>query len=219
MTNQDKIFNSFEGDKWFDRNKGHLSLKDDMALLLIEMYKLKPKRVLEIGACNGYRLSEINKRYNSKVFAVEPSIEAIKDGKKKWPFINFERAAIAEMQQKEQFDLVIVNSVLHWVDRKNLLESVSKIDRVTKNNGLLILGDFQTPIAIKRKYKHIEDLEVFTYKLNYKNIFLATGFYKEVAALSRDHDTKFLTTKTKLENFFSVSLLKKEDLYIKQEDQ
>ena len=67
---------------------------------------------------------------------------------------------------------------------------------------------------IKRRYHHIKDEEVFTYKVDYKKIFLATGFYKEIATLSLNHDNKTLTSNTTIDNYFSVSLLKKEDIYM-----
>jgi len=217
MKNQDKNFLNFEGNNWFERNRDFLKTEQDLVLTLIKLYNLKPKHVLEVGAANGYRLAEIYRALGSKVYAVEPSIKAIKDGTKKWPFINFQRSTAATMNYKKNFfDMVIVNSVFHWIDRDTLLRSIAKIDEVLGWGGDIIIGDFQTPCFIKRRYHHIKNKKIFTYKVDYKKIFLSTGFYKEIVTLSRNHDKKILTDKTTLDNYFSVSLLRKEDLYIEQ---
>ena len=217
MKNQDKNFLNFEGNNWFERNRDFLKTEQDLVLTLIKLYNLKPKHVLEVGAANGYRLAEIYRALGSKVYAVEPSIKAIKDGTKKWPFINFQRSTAATMNYKKNFfDMVIVNSVFHWIDRDTLLRSIAKIDEVLGWGGDIIIGDFQTPCFIKRRYHHIKNKKIFTYKVDYKKIFLSTGFYKEIVTLSRSHDKKILTDKTTLDNYFSVSLLRKEDLYIEQ---
>lgn len=218
MKNQDKLFSSFEGDNWFKRNKEFLGTNDqDLPLYLMELYSLKPKKVLEIGASNGYRLAGVYERFKSKVYAVEPSSKAIKDGKQKWPFINFQKATAATMKYKKHFfDLVIVNSVFHWIDMETLLDSIAKIDNVLGWGGGLVIGDFQVHCPVKRLYHHIKNKQVFTYKLDYKKIFLSTGFYKEAAALSKDCDKKILTIETTIDNYGSVSLLRKEDLYIER---
>jgi len=88
---------------------------------------------------------------------------------------------------------------------------------VLRWGGYLIIGDFQISFPIKRRYHHIKDLKVFTYKVDYKRIFLATGFYKEIATLSLNHDVKQITGETSIDNYFSVSLLRKEDTYIERE--
>lgn len=217
MKTQDNVFSNEEGDKWFARNKEHLKTDKDLPLFLLNLYNLKPKIVLEVGAANGYRLAEIHKRFQSGVYAVEPSTEAIEDGRKRWPFIQFQKATAEKMEYKEHFfDLVIVNSVFHWVDRDTLLGSIAKIDKVLDWGGYLLLGDFQISCPVKRRYHHTKDKEVFTYKLDYKKIFLSTGFYKEIATISKDHDRKILTGETTFDNYFSVSLLRKEELYIER---
>ena len=217
MKSQDQVFLNYEGDNWFERNKSFLKVnEEDLPLYLIKQYNLKPKNVLEVGSSNGYRLAQIHKKFKSKVYAVEPSAKAIKNGKKEWPFINWQRNTAASMNYKSNFfDLVIINSVFHWISRDTLLASVAKIDQVLGWGGALIIGDFQTPIPIKKRYHHIKNKKVFTYKTDYKKIFLTTGFYKEVATLSKDHDRKVLTIKTTIDNYFSTSLLRKEDLYTK----
>lgn len=216
--NQDEIFLEFEGDNWYERNKNFLKAERDIPILLLDLYGIKPTRVLEVGASNGYRLAKLYEKYGCEVYAVEPSKKAIEDGKEKYPFIAFQRATAETMvYDKRFFDLIIVNSVLHWIDRETLLMSIANIDKFCNWGGYLIIGDFQVHSPIKRRYHHIKDEEVYTYKLNYKKIFLRTGFYKEIATLSLNHDNKMLTGNTTIDNYFSVSLLKKEDNYICRE--
>lgn len=218
MKKQDDIFLQYEGDNWFLRNKDFLKTKRDLPLFLIKLYNLKPKLVLEIGASNGYRLAQIYKKYKAKVYAIEPSTKAIQDGKKKWPFIKFQNSTCALMNYDEHsFDLVIVNSVFHWIDRDELMKSIAKIDNVLQWGGHLIIGDFQIHCPMKRRYHHIKNETIFTYKVDYKKVFLSTGFYKEIATVSVDHDTKILTTKSSIGNYCSTTLLKKEDLYIEMQ--
>ena len=218
MNNQDKIFLEFEGDNWYERNKETLKADGDFPILLMELYNVKPNRVLEVGASNGYRLAKIHEKRGCEVYAVEPSENAINECKANHPFIRFQRATAETMvYDRNFFDLVIVHSVFHWIGRETLLASIANIDKVLKWGEYLIIGDFQVPFPIKRRYHHIKDRAVFTYKIDYKKIFLSTGFYKEIATLSLNHDTKLMTGETSIENYFSVSLLRKEDMYIERE--
>jgi SAM-dependent methyltransferase len=91
-SSQDQIFAAFEGDRWFRRNKDALERFDpeaDLPLKLMELYHLRPSSVLEIGAANGFRLAAISERYGARVVAVEPSVEAIVDGKARFPCVEF----------------------------------------------------------------------------------------------------------------------------------
>ena len=114
--------------------------------------------------------------------------------------------------EKFFFDLIIAYSVFHWIDRETLLSSIANLDNVLNWKGYIIIGDFQIPFSLKRRYHHLEE-KVFTYKVDYKKILLSTGFYKEIATISKDHDKNVLTGDTTLDTYFSTSLLKKEDLY------
>ena len=212
---QDDVFKKEEADRWFERNKGGLKPKEDLILRIIREYNLinKSSKVLEVGSSNGYRLAKIHEEFRSEVHAIEPSKEAVKDGKSRWSFITFYQNTLAEFDERKYvsgFDLIIVNSVLHWIDRSTLLLSVAKIDTMLKWGGYLILGDFQSHIPIKRKYHHKEGL--YTYKQCYRDIFTSTNLYMELMTLAYNHDDKSLSN-IDINNFFSVSLLKKQELY------
>ena len=180
----------------------------------MELYGIKPEKALEVGAANGYRLAKIHELLGTEVCGVEPSAMAVKEGKKNWPFIDFKRVTAAQMDFDHEFDLVIANFILHWVSRDSLILSIAKMDQALKPGGYMIIGDFQMPYPVKRRYHHIKDGGMFTYKTDYRNIFLSTGMYKEIAALTYDCDKKSLTGDVEAANFSSVSLLKKEESYI-----
>lgn len=185
---QDDKFLQGEGDAWFKRNEPLLSkhsyVENDVPLYFIDKYSIKPKNVLEVGCGNGFRLSEIYRKYGSKCIGVEPSSSAIADGKKKYPDIELQKGLVHSLPIVDKNDLVIVNYVLHWVSREMLLKSITEIDRVVSESGYLIVGDFLPDYPSANRYHHLLDDEVYTYKLDYSGIFLATGLYSLVARLT-----------------------------------
>ena len=211
--NQDNIFLNYEGDNWFKRNVNSIVKisKHDFILDMIRLYKIVPKNVLEIGASNGFRLNELNMLYGSKCTAVEPSELAIKDGKKRYPHIEFHRALASELpfDDSQKFDLVIINFVLHWVAREKLFKSIYEIDRVTVDTGFLMVGDFWPDSPNKVNYHHIKDQQIYTYKQDYVKIFTCTGLYHIVGFMTGNHETKEYDPFVDSNNRISVSLLRK----------
>ena len=192
---QDDIFASFEGNRWFARNKTalqHYTPDTDVILRLLALYDLQPKRVLEIGAANGFRVAAIAHRYGASGVAVEPSNEALADGSTRFPHIQFIQGTSHAVPLRESFDLLIVNFVLHWVDRAHLLQSIAEIDRLVIEGGFLILGDFLPAAQTKVPYHHLTKHTVYTYKQNYADVFLASGLYHAVSLLTGDHTSKVL---------------------------
>jgi SAM-dependent methyltransferase len=191
---QGQIFTRSEGDQWFKRNKSTLDRLDpetDLPLKIIELNRLQPRSVLEVGAANGFRLAAISERYGAKAVAVEPSADAVNDGKVKFPSVQFVRGEISAIPLRQSFDLVIINFVFHWVDRTRLLRSIAEIDRVLENGGFLIISDFYPSYPTKVRYHHLpESSDVFTYKQNYSEPFLASGLYQLVHLLTADHSSK-----------------------------
>ncbi|MFN4152410.1 MAG: class I SAM-dependent methyltransferase, partial [Candidatus Sericytochromatia bacterium] len=184
MTN---IWKDFEGNNWFNRNKSYIDNKDlsnDPIIKIIDLYDLKPDSIIDIGSSNGYRVNYIKDRVKSSInFAVDPSKEAIDDGKSKYPDINFINCLGEELNIQEKFDLVIINFVFHWVYRENLFKFLYNIDSLVKENGFLIIGDFGVDSFIKREYSHLKDNSFHTWKQQYDNIFTSSGNYLEIAKL------------------------------------
>lgn len=89
---QETIFLNSEGDNWFLRNRDSLAspqhFESDLVLRPVEMFRLTPRKVLEVGAGNGFRLATIAQKYGASYFGVDPSEEAIKDGNKRYPLLH-----------------------------------------------------------------------------------------------------------------------------------
>jgi SAM-dependent methyltransferase len=189
-TSQDVVFATGEGDKWFERNRAKLDSFDpasDLPLKLVELFNLRPCATMEVGASNGCRLWAIHERYGSRVVAVEPSVSAIAAGRSRYPKIEFVNALASAIPLNVLFDLVIVNAVFHWIGRANLLTSIAEIDRLVMDGGFLVIGDFAPSQATRVPYHHRLQGDVYTYKQNYAELFLASRLYHSVAFVLSDH--------------------------------
>ena len=211
-TSQDQIFADFEGDRWFARNNPRPEKFDpatDPVCRLIDLYHLKPRNVIEVGAANGVRLEAIRQRYHSRVWGIDVSSKALADGKSRFPQIQFIRGAAHAIPTIQSFDLVIINFVFHWIDRSNLLRSIAEVDRIVMAGGLLIIGDFYPSNFIKVRYHHLPDRKVYTYKQNYAEIFAASGLYSHVALLTGTHASGGLESETSEDHRTGAWLLRK----------
>lgn len=211
MADQDNIFFKSEGEEWFKRNRGsfHMSDVQDRPLFLIEQYGLKPKKVLEIGCSNGWRLGVIRERYGSECLGVDPSVTAIADGKKKFPHVKFKRGLASALPIKEAFDLVIINYVLHWVSREHLYQTIAEIDRAVADGGFLIVGDFSPNGPTMKPYHHLPKGKAHTYKLDYAKLFTASALYHLVAKVTYEHATRNLSAVASGDDRSECNLLRK----------
>ena len=195
-SSQDKIFFAFEGDNWFKRNKESLDrfdLEQDLPLKLINLYDLRPRNVLEVGAANGYRLAAISKRCGARAVGIESSLKAILDGKSRFGEVEFIRGTADSIPLQERFDLIIINFVFCWIDRINLLRSIAEIDRLLADGGFLVIGDFYPSNFAKVRYHHLPEHEVYTYKQNYAATFVASALYHLVGLFTGGHTSKALS--------------------------
>ncbi len=208
---QDKIFLTKEGNNWFKRNREALYANElvDPTLSLIELYGLKPKKVLEIGASNGWRLALIAEKYKAKCVGIEPSAQAVKDGIKNFPTIIMKRGIASDIPLKEKFDLVIINYVMHWISREELLKAVAEIDRMVMNGGHLIIGDFAPDFPTQAPYHHLPKENVSTFKMDYPGIFTSTALYRLVSKMTFRHEDHAFIAEVKGSERGTVSLLKK----------
>jgi SAM-dependent methyltransferase len=165
---------------------------------------------LEIGAANGFRLAAIHQRTGAEAVAVEPSERAVLDGKASFPFITFIRGTASAVPLRKAFDLVIVNFVFHWIDRQSLLSAVAEVDRLVRDGGYLLIGDFLPANQLQVRYHHLEDREVYTYKQNYAATFLASGLYHAVVLLTAHHGSKQLQARITENERIGAWLLRKE---------
>ena len=214
--NQKRSFLNFEADAWFDRNKEAIinyNSEIDNVILLIKKYNLNPNSVLEIGSSSGYRLKAIKDLYkNCTVYGVEPSKKAIKYGISNNPSVNFIHGTADSLEcvEDNSMDIVIVGFVFYVIDRNILLKVVSEIDRVLKNNGILVIIDFFSESSLKNAYEHIESFSAFSYKQDYYKIFTASKLYYLLNKSTYNHNTGNEDASEDYFNKFTLSLLKKD---------
>lgn len=211
---QDDIFNSGEGDNWFKRNKEQIltesRIENDPVLKLLQLMKLVPGCVLEVGASNGYRLQEMQKRYQCACYASDCSQEAVKDGAARYPDTKFTCCTASQMPYQDgQFDLVIINFVFTWIDRALLLRSVAELDRVLRDGGYLIIGDFHPSQPEKVKYHHLPSEDVWTYKQEYIDMFLSSNIYDLLAFITGDCKDRNFSSSADPTRRTQVALLQK----------
>lgn len=190
--NQDDVFLSGEGDAWFQRNREALSHADrhDWPLALIDLLgnHAQIRSVIELGCANGWRLARLRKTLPVRLVGVDASEEAIADGAARYPELTLIQGSLAALPVSEEFDLTIINFVLHWIDRTTLARSVAEIDRVTRDGGILIVGDFLPDFPQRRLYHHRPGEGVYTYKQDYASMFQSLGTYREFARFTFNHD-------------------------------
>jgi len=184
---QDELFAASEGDRWFERNRGHLTAAEDPILGLIEQCGIEPQAVVELGASNGYRVAELQRKYNCKSVAVDVSAAAVAAGREAFPAVEFALGPVYEVPVRRQFDLVIVNFVLHWVQRSNLMRAAAEIDRLLAPSGFLALGDFLPSSNVRVPYRHLPGADVWTFKQDYARLFTASGLYRTIVSVSGRH--------------------------------
>lgn len=188
MKNQDDIFLKKEADAWYTRNARDLTpeargSRNDFVNKLISKHRLHPKKVLDVGSSNGWRL-EAMRRMNphAQYTGIEPSARAVTAGKKQFPKIRLKRGVAADLPVADaSADLVLAVFTFHWVARDTLLQSVAEIDRALRDGGHLIIVDFLPGAPRKNSYHHRRG--VFTYKADYGALFEASGNYSSVERL------------------------------------
>jgi ubiquinone/menaquinone biosynthesis C-methylase UbiE len=210
---QKNIFVNGESDNWFFRNKEFLlNQKEFIDVNEILCYIGESNNILEIGCSNGTKLNYIEKKLpnlNLSLFGIDPSVKSIEDGQSK--FSNLKLAVGTSdllNYQDDFFDVVIVGFCLYLVDRNLIFKTISEIDRVLKQNGFLVITDFETPFPIKKPYIYREG--VYSYKNNYSNFFVGGGHYNLLRKIHFSHSD--LIFESNFNERISSSILYKENL-------
>jgi SAM-dependent methyltransferase len=189
---QGEIFLDSEGNQYFDRchireqcEEGQNPAENDLSSKLMGLYDLKPKTVLDIGCSNGFRLEGMRNTLGAQCFGLEPGIDAIEDGRKRFPNLNLQQGLCSNIPWDRSFELIVVNFVLHWVERDAIDRCINEIDRVLESGGFLLLGDFFPDHAHDNDYHHLPG-KIRTFKEQYFERFTERG-YTHLAHLSTHH--------------------------------
>ena len=176
MSQADLMMDS-EADAWFARNRSKLGKRDPVSEM-IESAGIKPKFVLEVGSCNGWRLRKLRDKYGCIVFGVEPGMEAcIEAAGKAVPA--FQATAAGLPANSDTFDLVIYGFCLYLCDPADWFKIVAEGDRVLKTGGHLIVHDFaETAQPFARPYEHREG--ILSYHYDFAKLWHANPLYHMV---------------------------------------
>ena len=152
----------------------HPCLKSSIEKSRIDILKGK---YLEIGCSAGNNLIWLKKKFNIKAYGTEPSNKLVTLLNKKIPDCSFYCCYSHQLPfNKNSFDLVILRSVLHWVDRSYLLHSIGEAIRVSKK--YLIVSDFAPIYPYSVKYKHKKPLR--TFKVDYQHMIESSLLMKMI---------------------------------------
>lgn len=193
---QDVIFAKSEGDAWFRRNAGRLDdigrpdALIDIANQLPEARRDAIRSVCDIGCANGERLARFSQLLPnaSRLCGFDASADAVAAGNKRFGGLELKSGLADSPPFEGPFDLVTISFVLHWVDRTRLARTISAIDGLVSDGGLLILSDFLPDRPCSRRYHHRDDVKLFTYKQDYSKAFTGLGIYTEIGRHVFPHD-------------------------------
>lgn len=216
MDTQEQVFINQEADNWFLRNKDVIikrQSENDYCFNIIKnnLDCAEITSVLELGCSNGYRLNFLKKLFPNctKFVGADASKLAVEDGKERYGLELYQNS-LYNFSYPEQFDLVIVNFVLHWIDRTLLYKSIATIDSLIKENAYLCLGDFFPYFPHKRIYHHYTKAPVYTYKSDYQTLFTSSNYYK----LLQEYIYIYCEQEINNDTRCKVSLLQKNDFFI-----
>lgn len=174
---QRDIFLAGEADQWFERNKAVLdSNRGDPVADALKIIGVKPKRVLEIGCANGWRLSRLRQAFTAECVGIDPSSRAIEQGLKEFAGIDLRVGAADRIPfAAREFDLVIFGFCFYLIDPDLHFQCVAEADRVLCDGGVLVISDFLTPFPYHNNYSHLDGVR--SHKLEFSRYFLAHPGY------------------------------------------
>jgi cyclopropane fatty-acyl-phospholipid synthase-like methyltransferase len=180
---QDEVFRRGEADAWFRRNRAALEAFDpnrDPITRAVAQAELQPRRILEYGCSLGRRLSWLTDHYGASGVGIEPSDEALREARARDQRVAWLQGTMDDHPPLPggRVDLVVCSFVLHWVDRRRLLSSLSNLDAQVEDGGFVVISDFFPDHAQRREYHHLPGQGVYTYKADYPAMLLATGVYR-----------------------------------------
>jgi len=189
---QRDAFLAGEGDAYFERNARALDedveqrVSIDPIVAAFNRLKLKPRRILEIGASNGWRLGVLNETTGAECIGVEPSKLAVAAAVARYPAISMHHGTADELPCSDGgVDLLIIGFCLYVCDRTDLFRIAAECDRVLADGGRIMILDFSSAIAYRNPYTHQPGL--YAYKMNYESMFTWNPAYRLTERRLTDH--------------------------------
>ena len=183
---QRDLFLASEGNAYHRRNIASFSTetskaKADRVVGTIVGLGVKPESILEIGCGHGWRLDQLFTWSGARCVGVDPSLEAISDGRERYAAVTFARGTADQLDflTDGEFELVILGCCLYVCDREDLFRIAAAVDRVLANRGRLVVEDFCPPYPYKTGYRHHP--AITTYKMDHAQMFLWNPAYTLVS--------------------------------------
>lgn len=179
---QKEAFLSQEADAYFARNKSVLAKDEIMAshdpvLSVLAGIKPFPRRVLEIGCANGWRLNRMMALGAVECHGIDPSHEAIEEGTRTYSALRLTvGTADAPAFPDHAFDLVVFGFCLYLCDPADHFRIAAEADRMLADEGHLVILDFDPPVPYRNPYAHRPGL--FSFKMDFSQLFLAHPHYQ-----------------------------------------
>ncbi len=140
--------------------------------------------ILDLGCGPGNNLFQLFTRYGAqRGVGTEPSPEAVSILTEAYPELEFYESTTDTLPfSTGEFDLILLRSVLHWVDRNYLLQTIGEAIRVTAR--YLIISDFSPSLPYSTEYRH--QPEYRTFKVDYGPLVEASGIMEPIHRLRHD---------------------------------
>lgn len=188
--NQKDIFIKQEGDSWYERNKHgyiHKKIQDDLVFKALQQVNCNPKRILEIGCANGWRVSALSEHFNASGYGIDPSLVAILDGLTTYPNVQLTQGTAENLPAIEPVDLIIFGFCLYLCEPNDLFKIASHCHELLQDKGMVAIVDFHPPHGYYRN-EYVHKNGIYSYKMNYSNMFCWHPAYHRIFELVQHHD-------------------------------
>ena len=187
MGDQKHIFLSGEGDAMNQRIIKDNKPEKNLIVEVMSDLKIVPKEVLEIGCSDGWTLNAIDKKHQCKCYGFDPSEQAIAEGTKEFDKLNLTVGTANNLEAfgSRTYDLIILGYCLYVCDPSDLFAIASNIDKSLKDNGLIIIWDFTSPIPYRNSYAFNKSISA--YKMDWNKMFTWHPTYRLIYTKSYSH--------------------------------
>lgn len=206
---QAKIFLEGEAEQWMRRNAAKLPPKEDPVIDAIQAAQIHPKHVLEVGCADGWRLLELEAKYTSLCYGVDPLITINRRVGDRLVYLRRGTASDLSWAEDGIFDLVIFGFCLYLCDPEDYFKIAAEADRVLQDGGHLIIYDFYLDAGFyphSRSYKHNPD--IVTHKMRFENLWKGHPAYRVLSShfIGSNNDmTGVVLLKKDMRNAFPVT--------------
>jgi ubiquinone/menaquinone biosynthesis C-methylase UbiE len=194
----------FKTESWnyFQRNYAGKNLKelplDVFCERLLQLYPIEIPggSILDVGCGPGSNLYHLTRRLKAqRGVGIEPSKKVVAEMARAYPELEFyDHSAHALPFKTGEFDIVLFRSVLHWVDRNYLLQTLGEALRVTAR--YLLISDFAPFHPYSAVYHHQPEYK--TFKTSYDSLIESTGFMQRLASLNSNEADDWKSVRTSL---------------------